>query len=52
MVTLALLPGLNEFETVPEIVPSDAKVSPAGSAPDVMAKVYGPVPPLAEMTSE
>ena len=33
---------------VPEIIPVELSVSPAGSDPAVTANVYGAVPPLAE----
>ena len=38
---------LPETVGVPARVPSAARVMPAGSAPPLIAKVYGLVPPLA-----
>ena len=46
-VTVTVKLKFPEAVGVPESNPVDDKVSPAGKAPTVSAKVYGSVPPLA-----
>jgi hypothetical protein len=46
-VTFTVKPNVPEEVGVPEIVPLEVKVRPAGNAPALMLQLYGVVPPLA-----